>query len=341
MQFNPVTEFQAYPAVSAGIHHVLICLDRSPAAEAALPLAVHLAQQHGASMTLLHVLESPRGGTGVATDPIEWEAVRQEARAYLDDLARRIGKRGIIVDPYVAEGSAGLVVSAVAARLQIDLLVLSASGQRGRGGAGMGSTAREILEFVRQRVLIVPPGARNTASHLPPRRILVPLDGSIRAECVLPTALHLARAEDAEIVVGHVVSDPVRTELLSAPEDLALVRAVADRMAIRAEEYLERIRTQLTSGGVRASVATRRDIDHRHGLVALAGAERADLIVISAHGSICNPRSHFGSVTSYLLDHAAVPVLMIQDIRDHMSGALPRQSSRLPPRSVDVDTRAG
>jgi nucleotide-binding universal stress UspA family protein len=185
-------------------------------------------------------------------------------------------------------------------------------------------------------VLIVPAGGREPAPNIPPRRILVPLDGSVRGECALPTALRLARTDDAQILLAHVIPDPIRTEVLSTADDLALAHQLADRLTARAHDYLDRIRSQLVAGGARARAVVNRATDHREGLVTLASAERADLVVLSAHGSVCNPRRRFGSVTSHLIAHSTAPVLVIQDLPESASLTPRTRTSRPPPRSFDA-----
>lgn len=322
---------------AAAFRHVLVCLDRSEAAEAVLPLACHLAGMDRARMILLHVLEAQPDTDEIrATDALEWEIVRQEAHSYLERLAERAGALGIEAESCIAEGSAAHCVAAAAAEMEAGLLVLSTYGEGGVDAWTLGGTAQKILALARGPVLIVPSGAREPAPRVPPRSVLVPLDGSVRGECVLPTALRLARADHAEIIVSHVVPDPIRTEVLSTQEDLALARQLADRLVLRAEAYLERIRAELAAGDVRARAAVCRATDHREGLVALAAAERADLIVLSAHGAVCNPRRRFGSVTSYVVAHSPAPVLVIQDLPAQASHAAIAQPSRLPPRSFDA-----
>jgi nucleotide-binding universal stress UspA family protein len=322
----------------AGFHRVMVCLDRSEAAEAVLPLATYLARLDSAPMTLLHVLEGlPDGAAVRATDAIEWEVARQEARSYLDSLSNRAVEVGVEAQCLIAEGSAAHAVAASAAELDADLLVLSTSGESGPDAWSLGGTAQKILALGRAAMLVVPSHDRQPVPHVPPRRILVPLDGSLRGESVLPTAIRLARADRSEIVLVHVVPDPVRTEVLSTPEDLALARELADRMAARASAYLERIRSQLVAAGVRTGASVSHAADHREGLVALAAAERADLIVMSAHGSVCNPRRPFGSVTSHVIAHSSAPVLVIQDLPDRTSRVTAAPPpSLLPPRSVDA-----
>jgi len=315
----------------------LVCLDRSEAAETVLPLATHLARTHDARITLLHVLEPPSDPGGLrATDALAWEIVRRETQAYLDSRAQLIRDDGIHVETCLAEGRAAPRVAALIGELEVDLLVLSACGEGGPNAWGLGDTARKILATANGSVLVVPAHERGRAPGVPPRRVLVPLDGCSRSECVLTTALQVARADAAEVIVAHIVADPIRTELLSEPEDLALAHKVADRLMARAIDYLDRQRHLLVAGGARASVAIARADDHRQGLIALARSHRADLIVMSAHGSVCNPRHRFGSVTAYVLAHSTVPVLMVQDLREAATSATMDWQTRLPPRSVDA-----
>jgi hypothetical protein len=39
-------------------------------------------------------------------------------------------------------------------------------------------------------------------------------------------------------------------------------------------------------------------------------------VVLSAHGSVCNPTRPFGSVTHHLLAHSMVPMLVLQDLSE-------------------------
>jgi nucleotide-binding universal stress UspA family protein len=322
---------------TAGFRSFLVCLDGSQAAEAVLPLAVHLASVDDAHMTLLQVLDGPRRSAEMhATDALEWEIARQEARSYLHRVAGRSRELGARVSSQIAEGEAARGVTAMAAAIAADLVVLSRYGEGGIEDWRVGGTAQKILALIRGAVLVVPPDAQHPAPRVPPRRILVPLDGSLRGESVLPTALRVARASDAELVIAHAVPEPIRSELLQAPDDLALAQALADRQADRAATYLEGIGAQLRTAGVRAATAVCRATDHREGLVALIAGESADLVVVSAHGSVCNPARRFGSVTSHLIAHAPVPVLVIQDLPDQMGGATFAEPPRLPPRSTDA-----
>jgi nucleotide-binding universal stress UspA family protein len=325
----------------SGFRSLLVCLDRSAAAEAALPLAGYLAGIDQARITLLHVVEPPAEAAEMhATDALESAIARQEARSYLERLSERALDRSLPVDSQVGEGHAAQTVGAMAAELDADLVVLSRSGEGRSAKWTLGGTAQKIIALAHRAVLIVPPDARQPTARVPPRRILVPLDGSLRGESVLPTALRIARASDAEIVIAHAVPDPSGTEVLHTPEDLALARQLADRLTAGAEDYLRRIQAQLTDAGARVATVVCRATDHRQGLVALATGQQIDLVVLSAHGAVCNPECRFGSVTSYIIAHAPAPVLVIQDLPPRVSGGRTTQPTRLPPRAVDAGAGA-
>lgn len=325
------------PAVAprpTGFRSVLVCLDRSRAAEAALPLAIHLAKADGASIILFHVLEPPRDAVEVhATDALDCEIARQEARAYLDAISERVVECGVRVERHIAEGHPARGVAALAVELDADLVVVSRFGEGGRDEWELGDTAQKILALARGAVLVVPPDARAPGPHVPPRRILVPLDGSLRGESVLPAALHLARSDDAELVLAHVVPDPVRTAVLDAPADLALAHELADRLVARAQAYLDGVCAELRRFGARVATVVTRAIDHREGIVALAATREIDLVVLAAHGAVCNPRRRFGSVAAHLIEHTGAPVLVIQDLPRCPGHADADDPAPLPPRS--------
>lgn len=323
---------------ASGFHHILVCLDGSGAAEASLPLALHLAGLDGAQVTLLHVLETtPDPKALQATDAIAWEVAREEARRYLAGVAERFKAEGISVEVRLAEGPTPREVSAVAALSSVDLTVLSTHGTGGEGTRSLGATARKILELGQGALLLVPSQAVRVPISLPLRRLFVPLDGSMRAECVLPTTLRLARAEQAEVILAHVSTEPIRTEVLCLEEDLALARELADRLAARSDAYLAQVQARIVDGGSRARTTLCRSTDHRAGLVMLAAREQPDLVVLSAHGEVCNARRRFGSVTSYFIANSSAPLLVFQDLPSTGRGPL-SPSTRPPSRSMDDDT---
>jgi nucleotide-binding universal stress UspA family protein len=142
----------------------------------------------------------------------------------------------------------------------------------------------------------------------------VPLDGSLRTEAVLPTTARIASKFGAELILVHVVQEPIASAVLYADEDMELAKQLAARLVSRAERYLEGVGERLAHEV--SSVRTRvvRHPNERQCLLELSQQEHIDLLVISAHGAACDPARTFGSVTAHVVTHSILPVLVVQDL---------------------------
>ena len=278
--------------------------------------AVEVSQSLESALTLLHVMDPPRDRSGLhAADVLDWEIARQEATAYLerlqDDAAHALGRR---VDARLEQGHPAERITALARELRADLTVLGSHGERGATAWNLGGTAQQVLAVPRGSVLLVRSRQGAEARAVAPTRILVPLDGSRRTESVLPTVTRLARAHGADLLLVFVAPEPVATAVLSAPHDLEVARDLSSRLEANGRRYLEDLREQLAHEGVSARTLALRNPDGKQSTLALSERERSDLIVLCAHGSTCNPALPFGGVTSHLVAHATVSVLVLQDL---------------------------
>lgn len=311
---GPSSQLTARPRGARGMRRLLVCLDRSARSESCLPHAISLARVFGSSITLLHVMQPLAEHPAVhLTDPLGWEVSRREAAAYLDHLAKETSEAwGVFVDCRVEQGRPAERITAIAREIGADVTVIASHGEGGMAAWNLGSTAQQVLAVSRGSVLVVHSGLPLHGST--PQHILVPLDGSLRTESVLPTATRIAAAHDAEVLLVHVVPEPLPTAVLHA-EDLELARDLAGRMERHAKRYLDHLRDRLPRDA-RARSLVVRHTDERQVLLELSRQERIDLVVLSAHGSVCNPARPFGSVTQHLLTHSLVPLLVLQDLSE-------------------------
>lgn len=134
-------------------------------------------------------------------------------------------------------------------------------------------------------------------------RILVPLDGSERAEAILTHIAPFLRAADAELVVLAVVEG---ADAQRKP-DIALLDAARER----AERYVESVRERLAEAGLRATSSIR---PGRPATQILAAAEEveADLIALASHGYGGLERLFYGSTAERVLRASDVPVLLVK-----------------------------
>jgi nucleotide-binding universal stress UspA family protein len=140
--------------------------------------------------------------------------------------------------------------------------------------------------------------------------ILVPLDGSGRAEAILPHVESLAKSLQSRLVLLRVV-DPAAfvAGLEGLPVDVAssLIQEEADE----AERYLQARCGELTARKIDARPSI------RYGSVVqaitdAAEAEQADLIAMSSHGRTGLARMFYGSVAAGVLNRVERPLLIIR-----------------------------
>jgi nucleotide-binding universal stress UspA family protein len=307
-------------ARAAAIAHVLVCLDRSASSDACLPHARFVAEAFGARLTLLHVMPSPPSAHERSrVDALEWEIARREAELYLDRARASLGAAPDTTITRMTQGSPAEQIVAAAREMAADVTVLASHGEGGREavGAGLGSVAQHVLATASGSVLLVQPAC---SARTPPHRIMVPLDGSVRSECVLPIVADLAHTDGAEVLLVHVVTEPIPTAVLSEPDDIQLALALASRMEANAESYLARIRARMLPR-----------VSSVRSLVVRRGEERQALLDIASERV-------FGSVASYLLSHASIPLFVLQDMPRR---ALERSPSSSPRENPGTRSREG
>jgi nucleotide-binding universal stress UspA family protein len=155
-------------------------------------------------------------------------------------------------------------------------------------------------------------------------RILVPLDGSARAERVLPPVEPLARAFGSVLILLRATRPPeqILAEVASA-EALVAAPIIDPTPLIEAEQeeaetYLEKVASRLRDAGLRVQ------IDRSEGRAAEVIVRRAsglgvDLIAMTTHGRSGLAHVIFGSVAEAVLRKAACPVLLVRVGKEALS----------------------
>ena len=322
---------RALSTTPRAVRRILVCIDRSSYSQACIRHAIAISKSLGGTITLLHVMQPRQERAGSQSmDVLDWEISRQEAGVFLGRLEHdATHAAGHPVETRLEQGHPAERITAVARELDADVTILGSQGERGVGPSELGSTVLQVLAVAQGSVLVVRP--TTTAADVDcPSRILVPLDGSVRAESVLPTVVRIASMHGAEILLALVVQEPIVTGVLCSSEDLLVARDLATRLEASGKRYLEELRGQLQRAGASARTIVLRSRDTSQPLLELSRSERSDLVVLSAHGSNCNPEVICGSVTASLLTHAGVPLLVLQDLHDaELHGQ--RSDRRAPP----------
>lgn len=143
------------------------------------------------------------------------------------------------------------------------------------------------------------------------KRILVPLDGSARAEQVLPFAARLARAAGGSIVLLQVVDTLNRLGVYSVGAAVFL-QEVLEKDLADAAAYLSGIATSGEFKGIETRIAVFSGLPASH-ILDVAQEQDIDLIVMCSHGYTGFKRWTLGSVAQKVARQSAVPVLLVRE----------------------------
>lgn len=297
------------------IAHILVPLDGSPLAECVLPHAVAVARACDSQVTLLQVLERARThGPARFVDPLGWYISEAETRAYLDGWAGRLQEAGLRAQSVLLEGQAAERIIEFARDEAAGLILLSSHGRSGLSGWNVSSVVQKIIlrAYVPAMIVRAYQPAPAELTGLRYQRLLLPLDGSQRAECALPLAARLAQFHKAELLLVHVVSRPQMPRRVPvAQEDIELADRITERNRVEAARYLEQLRSRQE-----VDVRTRLLVgDHVAAILHdLVEQENVDLVVLSAHGYSGGARWPYGSMVVNFIGYGTTPLLIVQDL---------------------------
>jgi nucleotide-binding universal stress UspA family protein len=142
--------------------------------------------------------------------------------------------------------------------------------------------------------------------------ILVPLDGSKRAEAILSHAAELAGKLGARIILLTCIEQKIA--YTGDLEISAVVQKENDlpQRIKTAESYLQGVRAKLEQeSGIRVSTKIMQG-PPVEAIIAVAGEENADLIAIASHGRSGLGRVFYGSVAAGILQRVDRPLLIIR-----------------------------
>lgn len=143
-------------------------------------------------------------------------------------------------------------------------------------------------------------------------RIVVPLDGSMTAEAILPQVRRVLYRKDSEIILVRSVPPPITLDGMTQAE----VRLGAAR------EYLLGQAEQLEQQGVRVRSIVRIGSPVRV-ILEVVESEKGTMVALATHGTTGLRRFLFGSVAEGVIRKSPVPVLLVRPDRpvDLASGA--------------------
>jgi nucleotide-binding universal stress UspA family protein len=317
---------------------ILVPLDGSQLAECVLPHCVAIASPFDAEITLLRMLEKNQASTSAQLfDLLNWQINKTKATLYLEKTRSRLEEAKIRARAAVLEGLVAEGITEYAQNQGMKLIILSSHGHTGLSKWGISSTAQKIIMSAPTSVLIIrayqhdiQAGALSTIPVY--QRILVPLDGSQRAENVLPIVTQLAHFHKSQIHLVHVVQTPeMARQMPPVREDIDLSNRVVARNQEEAGHYLDQMKVRSTLEGIAVQTHLLTSDNAAVALHQVAEQEHINMVALSAHGYSGNQQWPYGGMVNNFILYGKVPLLIVQDLPGKQESIPPVLTSRERP----------
>ena len=145
---------------SIHIDRILVPVDGSEFSRYAAEHAVRVAQEYGAEVVFLHVVDDQIVGQLAHWEPHDGEPHARErlveqGQIYLRDVARLAEGHGVTHREIIAEGDPCAVICDNATQFGVGLIVMGKIGRRGLRRILVGSITRRVIESTELPILIV------------------------------------------------------------------------------------------------------------------------------------------------------------------------------------------
>ncbi len=146
------------------------------------------------------------------------------------------------------------------------------------------------------------------------QKILVPLDGSKRAEAILSHVEHLVKGNNAKAILLKVEEETI---LLGRDEviDVEKYRKNYENRIELSKAYLETLKNTLSEKGIDAVTQIAYGSVVR-AILKVASETNSNLIALATHGFGGLAKVSYGSVAAGLLQAADIPILLIRSCSD-------------------------
>jgi nucleotide-binding universal stress UspA family protein len=284
------------------IRTVIAATDFSFSAHRAARRAAAVAKVHGATLHLLHVLDSSSAKALLRRSPaIDVEhPLHVEAERALDSLADDVAAAGgEVTERLLREGR--VMDEILAAAASSDLVVLGPRGVNPLRDFILGSTAERMARMIECPMLVV-----KQDPQLPYENVLVPVDFSDYSVPALRFASEVAPG--ATLHVFHALDCPLQGRLRSAGVTDEGIAAYCDELHREANASM----AELTAGlQDRTVFGTVQAADARVAINERAAANNCTLIVMGKQGRSWLTEHILGSVTRVALERATCDVAVV------------------------------
>lgn len=280
---------------------MLVCTDLSPASDALIQCVEELKSIGLEEVVLTHVIY-------VANTPGLEEMLAEEARPVLDRQKKVLEDQGIHVTVEMPFGLPAHTLDETAEKHDVSAILIGSHGKGIIQAATLGSVSTKLLHQTRRPVLLARIAVlEGEMCHLACgklfRKILYPSDFSETAERALEYLGQIATGTKSPVTLLHVYEDKHLNE-----EDR---KRLEDGGRFFSDAKIERLKSR----GVSEVTVELIFGDPAEEIIARANKEDFSLIVMGSQGKGFVQEAFLGSVSSKVVRHAVVPVLLIPALR--------------------------
>jgi len=294
---------------------ILVPLDGSKTAEAALPYARALARNLNSAVELLGIIDIVALAGQVSRrsaqyfDKIITDSIGSSEK-YLERIAATFPQAGVKCS--VAKGAPEEVIVEKASE-KTTLVTMATHGRSGINRFILGSVAEKVLRAATSPILLIRAGERAASDgEAAINTVIVPLDGSELAETILPNVAELAKQLALEIILLRAYKIPAN--IYASPDEYypAQYEEIRTELREEARTYLERKVEELKRLGVVNVSSVMPEGLGADEIIAQARKIPNNLIAMCTHGRSGPGRWVLGSVTENVVRHAGHPVLVVR-----------------------------
>jgi nucleotide-binding universal stress UspA family protein len=201
---------------------------------------------------------------------------------------------------------------------EASLVVMATRAAGALGRAIHGSVADRLVRESPCPVVLVPPHAKyRSGDRVTIRRVLVPLDGSLPSQQVIPVLQVLSHTRSLAFLLVQVVRPERVGGYAMPPGTPSLGTPTPDggewthAAAAIAQQRLEDVAEQMRAFGSTVDISVIESADVAPTVVDAIRKERIDLIAMATHGESGLRRIVLGSVAEEVVKHSEVPVLLL------------------------------
>ena len=284
---------------------ILVPLDGSALAEAALPYAGLLSGKLGSEVTLIYVHEA----TEVSNQRIGQFYLERTVEVTKQGAERGrppSGGPGIKVRSAVQVGNPAEEIVGYAGKEKADLILMATHGQSGIRNWPLGNVAEKVVRSANRPVMLIRAnGAQTEKVNI--SSVVLPLDGSKEGEAALPYIEQLASGLGVRVILLQVLA----TGYMGLYTYAAYTEQQIASDSALAKDYLDKVGGRLRQSEIATESVVRLG-DAAGEIIDFTDKVGADLVAMSTHGRSGVGRWVFGSVAERVLHSGNKPLLLVR-----------------------------